>query len=273
MHIQFVLLHLIFCSRTLSTFDYFAQQKQNGLLTSMETIRLVVEHVSAFNAAASSADDAQLGTFLGKLLKLSLWGNRCDLSVSLGRQIQQSGDAFTALESLDTYLLVDRCPAIVTALQSARHAPNTTVDFVLDNSGYELFTDLVLAHYLLQHGYATHVRFHVKAIPWFISDVMPADFDWTLDTLAAHPDAHVARFGRELCAHRDAGRIAVRPLEFFWTGPWEFYRMAAERPALYADLAAAHLVVFKGDLNYRKLLGDFNWPYGETFERVLRGEC
>lgn len=256
--------------RTLSTFDYFAKQKQEGLLSNIETIKLVVQHVDDFNAQPKS--DEQVDAFLMKLLKLSLWGNRCDLSVSLGRQIQQSSDAFAALETLDSNLLVDRCATVVKTLRDGNGKDNITVDFVLDNSGYELFTDLLLAHYLLRHGYATHLRFHVKAIPWFISDVMHADFAWTLDTLAAHSDAEVARFGQELCTYRDDGRIEVRPLEYFWTGPWEFHRMAAERAALYADLAKAHLVIFKGDLNYRKLLGDFNWDFGTTFEEVLRGE-
>lgn len=279
--VKALLLFFSLFSASLREFDYFAKQKQAGLTSHIETIQFVVQHVADFidghqsKSSDNSEADRLQEAFLIKLLKLSLWGNRCDLSISLGRQIEQSGNAFDALESLDAFLLVDRCDSIVKCLQSGqKKVDNTTkiVDFVLDNSGYELFTDLVLAHFLLHYNFADRVRFHTKAIPWFISDVMPADFAWTLRTLATHEDAAVARFGQQLEAYQSDGRLEVRPVEFFWTGPWEFYRMAEVRAQLYADLSEAQLVIFKGDLNYRKLLGDFNWDYGESFETVLRGE-
>lgn len=52
-----------------------------------------------------------------------------------------------------------------------------------------------------------------------------------------------------------------------------FYRMAEVAGDLYQYLAAAHLVIFKGDLNYRKLLGDMNWHPTEQFPTCLRGFC
>jgi hypothetical protein len=42
----------------------------------------------------------------------------------------------------------------------------------------------------------------------------------------------------------------------YWTLPYDYAAMAARDPRLYADLGGAALVVFKGDLNYRKLVGD-----------------
>lgn len=42
-------------------------------------------------------------------------------------------------------------------------------------------------------------------------------------------------------------------------------------PALYKTLEQSALLIFKGDLNYRKLLGDFNWDFCEKFETCLRG--
>lgn len=178
-----------------------------------------------------------------------------------------------AIDSLDDYILVDKCQDIWRCISDGmRSGHKVTIDFVQDNSGYELFTDFVLANFLIEHKLASKVRFHVKAIPWFISDVMTTDFHWTIGQLTKHPNAALSELGGKLAAHLAAGRFILCDVDYFWTGPLEFYRMADVRPDLYQLLAESHLVVFKGDLNYRKLLGDFNWPFGTGFKETLRGE-
>jgi hypothetical protein len=47
--------------------------------------------------------------------------------------------------------------------------------------------------------------------------------------------------------------------------------MPSHDSALYSDLSLADLLIFKGDLNYRKLLGDLNWPHSHDFKASLRG--
>lgn len=54
----------------------------------------------------------------------------------------------------------------------------------MDNAGYELFTDLCLADYLMTYKFVNTVRFHGKAIPWFVSDVTSQDFKATIDSVA-----------------------------------------------------------------------------------------
>lgn len=47
--------------------------------------------------------------------------------------------------------------------------------------------------------------------------------------------------------------------------------MKEHDPALYGKLSEAKLAIFKGDLNYRKLVGDINWEYTTDFITALRG--
>ena len=47
--------------------------------------------------------------------------------------------------------------------------------------------------------------------------------------------------------------------------------MPAAAPDLHRHLAAADLLLFKGDLNYRKLLGDRMWPAHTPFATALCG--
>lgn len=42
-------------------------------------------------------------------------------------------------------------------------------------------------------------------------------------------------------------------------------------PELYLMMSLSKLLIFKGDLNYRKLVGDLNWPLNERFQVALRG--
>lgn len=47
--------------------------------------------------------------------------------------------------------------------------------------------------------------------------------------------------------------------------------MKLQSPHLYTKLGQAGLILFKGDLNYRKLLGDINWDYTTDLKIALRG--
>jgi hypothetical protein len=178
------------------------------------------------------------------------------------------------------FLLVDDFEALWQQL-SAPGASARRVDIVLDNSGVELFSDLCLADFLLAAGLAGSVVFHGKPLPWFVSDVLPEDFAGTIEMCAAPAERGlgapggagveaVAWLGRRWQGHVGAGRWRYTD-DPFWCTPQPFWWMAAAAPALHAQLAQppGGLLVFKGDLNYRKLAHDCQWPWAASFPAAL----
>ena len=59
--------------------------------------------------------------------------------------------------------------------------------------------------------------------------------------------------------------------ETFWVFPYDYSRMEQVDPALYTELSKNKLIIFKGDLNYRKLMGDIYWESTTSFRAALRG--
>lgn len=148
------------------------------------------------------------------------------------------------------------------------------LDYVLDNAGYELFTDLCLADYLITTNSAETVRFHVKGIPWFISDVMTADFHWILKHLKNNTnnidEASLSTLSDRWIKYVESGRWVLIENQF-WTLPVDYSYMQKLAPALYEQLGEAKLVIFKGDMNYRKLFGEKNWDPTTPIEVALQG--
>lgn len=174
------------------------------------------------------------------VLAASLWGNRADLGFQVSHEISASGD-----------VLVDDSARLWSLAAG-------TVCVVCDNAARELVPDLVLADHLLTSGRATEVVLHVKTYPYFVSDAMTADVLAAVRSMAAVP------VGQRLWAALAAGTLSVRAHPFS-TAPWAYDRMPAD---LAAEFAAANLTIMKGDLNYRRLVGDRAWQATVPFAEV-----
>ena len=181
------------------------------------------------------------------------------------------------MELMRTNLLSDHTSVLWDLVELLRQPKSSSsesrrIDFVLDNSGLELFSDLCFADWLLTVGLADKVMLHFKKMPWFISDATIIDFDWMVGHLleAKDQDQNLSTLGERWRGRVQDGSFVLTD-HAFWTTSFECAAMESVASDLYALLAQSFLVFFKGDLNYRKLLADRNWLYTENFSIALGG--
>jgi hypothetical protein len=233
--VPFLWAESFFYRKLLEAVDYFAPGPWQGI-DPFEPVKSA-ELPGLADDLATRDDDA--------VLAASLWGNRADLGFQLAHEVRAGGD-----------LLVD---------DSARLWPllTGTVCVVCDNAARELVPDLVLADHLLAAGRVTEVVLHVKTYPYFVSDAMTADVLAAIRQLVA-ADGPAAVVGQRLWSALAAGTLVIRAHPFS-TAPFAYDRMPAD---LAADFAAATVTIMKGDLNYRRLVGDRSWAPVTPFADV-----
>ncbi|SPE99612.1 damage-control phosphatase ARMT1 family protein [Streptomyces sp. MA5143a] len=182
---------------------------------------------------------------LSALLHGSLWGNRADL----GFRIQ------TAESAADSRLLADDSEELLSLLSGGK-----TLCLVADNAGRELIPDLLLVDDLLARGSVERALLHLKPYPYFVSDATTAD---ALDAVR-HLVAAENAAGRRLWSALTDGRLVLRAHPFS-CAPLPYADMPDD---LREEFASADLTLFKGDLNYRRLVGDRLWPPTTSFASV-----
>jgi len=203
-------------------------------------------------------------------VQVALWGNKCDLSISAGASNYQTDvDPVGQATKLQQFVLCDETSQVSNLLSSMKPGPHC-IDIILDNAGFELFTDLCLADFLISTGIASRVRFHGKLIPWFVSDVTTSDWQFTLDQLTTSSTVALCQLGQRWQKYLADQRWQYTAHQF-WTLPYDYTLMKSAAPDLYSDLSTSDLVIFKGDLNYRKLVSDRAWPTTTSFATALCG--
>lgn len=188
------------------------------------------------------------------LMHAAVWGNQADLGFRIGVA------AAAGRLGPSAHLVADDTAAVISRLADGGAAGDGTVLIVADNAGRELVSDLVFADHLLCTGFAGRVVLQLKPQPYYVSDAVTADFVACLRRLARSESAATDIAGRLWTAVAD-GRLVISTHWFYCT-PFTFHRTP---PDLVEQFAAASLVILKGDLNYRRLVGDYRWPEGAPF--------
>ncbi|EMC97703.1 hypothetical protein BAUCODRAFT_122131 [Baudoinia panamericana UAMH 10762] len=288
-------------------YDVFSKQKMSTFRSSRPAVlelaaryndltsQLQSDHSSLAQASDSEREKAEEMLFI-EMSEICLWGNATDLSLltNLSYEDIQKLQGSESRKANEDKILVNDFHAAFACLKKAQKsgAGERRVDIVLDNAGFEVFVDLLLAGYLLQSGLATHIVLHPKNIPWFVSDVVPKDFSDLLNVLlnaksfyeTPSEDDQARGITPQSLSDTDAknlhalfenwstlyaeGKILLRP-NLFWTEGGSYWRMPKTAPSLYEDLQTSELVIFKGDLNYRKLTADALWDPATPFTEAI----
>jgi len=281
------------------SYDIFARQKMSTFKSSRPAVielaarykdivnELESKHTITGAKTQEEMDEAAKILFI-EMCEICLWGNATDLSLltNLTYADIQKLQGSEARKASEKNILVNDLEKAFKILSDAQKSgkKERRVDIVLDNAGFELYVDLILAGYLLASGLATTIIFHPKSIPWFVSDVLPQDFASLIYTLAdpqtfysalSEEDKQAGKtsvplsnaeeenlkflFQNWSTSHAE-GQLVLRP-NTFWTAGGSFWRLPKTEPELYEDLKESELVIFKGDLNYRKLTADVSYNH------------
>ncbi|MDQ0834107.1 hypothetical protein QF032_005951 [Streptomyces achromogenes] len=205
------------------------------------------------------------------LLHGSLWGNRADLGFRLsdaGAEQRAAVPGLVADDSERLWELLPQADADSGSDTGSGSGTGTgtgtgTVCLVADNAGRELVPDLLLAAHLLAHRRCGRVVLHVKPYPYYVSDATTADVVDAVRKLSGARGAAGGR-GRRLWQAMADGTLTVRAHPFS-AAPLPYERMPDD---LRAEFASATLTIVKGDLNYRRLVGDSRWAPTTAFADV-----
>ncbi|KAF7294687.1 hypothetical protein MIND_01005800 [Mycena indigotica] len=283
-----------------SQFDPFSFQKQETFQQSGRAIAQIAKsmHEVDIEHQTVEADTSKLAILFAEMIQMCLWGNATDLSLLTHlssadiEHLQTVGK--DAQDARREFILRDDQAKV---WQHISGVLNGQVDFVLDNelsNSLQLYTDLVFADFLVTHTpYVSRVVFHPKLIPWFVSDVTPSDFASTLTSLLDPTFLSLSEEDQgyvNIMVNRWKGYIDTNvfslsvphstplgggsdsnttELAGFWTEAAPYWEMETLAPRLWQTLKTSNLVIFKGDLNYRKLTGDVQWEAWTDFSVAL----
>ena len=250
--VEFYFYHLLLSLRNYDNlkFDFFAAKKDADWKDRAEDfsskLSVLFDDFEKFNKRKFSKKEKQefnerKNEHIKSILYYSLTSNTGDLS-----QLHE-------IRSESVKCLCNETEICQNYLDVAK--PYSRFDIICDNSGAELFSDIYLAVFFLVYGLAKKVVFHLKPCPFFVSDATIDDFSKLVAALTKNGK------NTELLDFISKKKIEVFSPNDFWVEPYYFDKMP---DGLKNHFDKSNLVIIKGDLNYRRLVGDFNKYANET---------
>lgn len=265
----------------LKQFDVFESSKNKAFQQSSFGVLELCKRYETLSKQLEKGpvDQEALKLLFFEFIDISLWGNATDLSLLAGNvtleDIKSVQGADVRKKNEEKIIVNDSEKAWAQLTGDSKKR----VDFVLDNSGFELFADLCLSLFLLDSGLADSIVLHCKEIPWFVSDTMPKDFLALIEQLSntsffseIHESAEdkkaIEYLSTKLSSLVSQKKISIQHHPF-WTSYDNFWYIPKQKD-LFEELKKSSLIIFKGDLNYRKLTGDLQWDTTTPFTTAIQ---
>jgi len=124
-----------------------------------------------------------------------------------------------------------------------------------DNVGKELYFDLAFIDFLLQKNFAQSITCYLKNQPFFVSDAMLKDFYHAIDLLASSSVPECENLANRITKGLKSGKIMIEIPPFLTTS--RPFRVMPD--GLKREIGKHALTILKGDVNFRKLVGDRHW--------------
>ncbi|VFA96320.1 Protein of uncharacterised function DUF89 [Nocardia cyriacigeorgica] len=238
----------------LEAVDYFAPSPWRGIDPFVQkSVELADPVLEAELTELPDIPATELEQHTAVLVHRALWGNRADLGFHLSNP--------DAADAPSGAIIADQTASVVEYLHSCSTG---TLCLVADNAGRELIPDLLLLDHLLRLHPELVVQLHLKPHPYYVSDATTSDLLATLRLLHRIPGPANSTAQRLTAALRN-GRLTLRTPEFY-CAPLPFHDLPAD---LRTALSKADTVIVKGDLNYRRLVGDRHWDPTTPFDQLV----
>lgn len=245
------------CAENEATFDCFLDKKLANLKKSQPFLEEIAGRLPDIIMANDPLE--ALETFLF----VDLWAMQRERKLICSDEsitgTAKKRRAFSdGIRSQMSYLANNDCKDLLQVFQEGKSGRGD-VSIILGNTGKELVADLALAYTLIALNLCETVTFHTKKYTTNQYGATTVDVYGHVEHLAdpVHSSVWAVRhFGEALRTYIYAGRLKIEE-DDFWCLPTPLWEMPAH---LETRLASSRLIIVKGDDNYRRMLGDRDWP-------------